>query len=243
MQHGYWATIDHWRTWNKFDGPVRDQVNRDGGLTGYTAAAIAIEYNLLQSLPWKGGFARFHTVACVVNKTANNIRDDATMKEKADATGELAKSLIKGTGVTKIPSSAASKLLWFVRPKGWTMFDRHAFNAVFERRPGKRSEDLKDFYDVLGSSRFGALAAEVVEIGLSNGVPLNGERVLDKLLMLRGAARLSENDTFGDGVRELGREFFNREPNENVEKAAMQIDKLLSSELPPKAKEPRSRRS
>ncbi|ASS56452.1 hypothetical protein [Rhizobium leguminosarum] len=231
MHHGFWATVDHWRTWESFDGPVRAQIVRDRELTGYTTAAIAIEYNLTNSLPWKGGFARFDRVAQRVNRIAETVEDSATMAVKRDAVVELADALQMDFALPAVPSSAASKLFWFVRPTGWTMFDKHAFNALFDKRSENRRQDLKDFYDVLIEMEFSQLGETVSMLAASDGISLNGDRVLDKLLMLRGSAKVIRETRFGDDLRRICRDYLESANNSALAAVASRLEDVLSVKL------------
>ncbi len=201
MTHGYWATIEHMRTWDSFDGPMREKVIQDGGLTGFTAAAIAIEYGLMNSLPWRGGFGRFPRVAKIVNRNAAGIPTSANMEDKLAAVTQVAEDIMREFELGKLPTSAASKLFWFVSPGDWTMFDKHAFNGLIKRKKKNRAEDMDAFYAKLSLCRFGHYADLVMREGAACGQALNGERLLDKYLMLSGSASKASEAEFGNRVR------------------------------------------
>ncbi len=225
---GFWAAIDHCRTWKAFDGPVLDRVMRDGGLTDYTAAAIAIEYNLMNSLPWRGGFARFDRIAAIVNEAAAPVADDAPMAGKRDAVVSLAQRLQREFSLPTCPYSASSKLFWFVRPSGWTMFDKHAFNGLFDRSRG-RGKDVPAFYDYLIEADFPGLSARVTAQGASRGVKLRGDQVLDKFLMFRGMEKKS-GATFRDRIKADCQKFLEAEGGAALEAVAKDMDALLHAD-------------
>lgn len=87
---GFLAVLDHLRTWERFDGPVRARIESEGGMTAYTAAAVSIEYGLMQSLPWKGGFNRFGTIAELVNRAADGLEISASLSSKCKVVTGLA---------------------------------------------------------------------------------------------------------------------------------------------------------
>lgn len=205
-RHAYWAIIDHLRTWNRFDRPVRLQIEADGGLTAYTASAIAIEYGLMQSLPWKGGFDRFRRIADIVNENAPPSAPGASLVDRCAIALRIAEKLQAKFTLPAAPCSAASKLYWFIRPEEWTMFDRHAFNALGMKSEGRKT-DMARFYALLEKAGFRDCGRRLDVAAASHGVEIDGNRILDKMLMLQGSAAVLRNRKFGENVRDECRRY------------------------------------
>lgn len=227
FRHGYWATIDHVRTWRLFDGPVRTEIVRDGKLTPYTTAAIAIEYNLLSSLPWKGGFDRFRTIADIVNEIVDDCSDDASLGEKLLAAQAIVVGLRERFSLKKGPYSAATKLLWFARPSRWTMFDRHAYNALFRDSSG-RANDVPRFYRQLEDAGFARACDKIKSIADKYQVTLVPERIIDKLLMLRGSAAIVRENRFGEVTRADCGQFVKTNVDKALHGAANEVEFALA---------------
>lgn len=224
---GFLAVLDHLRTWERFDGPVRARIESDGGLTAYTAAAVSIEYGLMQSLPWKGGFDRFRTVAELVNRAADGLDVSASLSSKCAVVTGLATQIHEKADGGSRPYSAASKLFWFVSPHHWTMFDQHAFRAIYRPDHG-REHDFPDFYKALDRLGFCSAADGLDEIARSLGMTAHGTRILDKLLMLRGTTGIERFEGFGAGVQRESAAFIRTMSPATID-AAMELGRTADS--------------
>lgn len=89
--------------------------------------------------------------------------------------------------------SAFSKLLWFLKPEGWALFDKYAQKGL--ARPNK-SLTFMPFYRRLDELNFMAVTDAMSTIIKASELPeLWPERIVDKYLMICGQ---SDYDTFVD---------------------------------------------
>ena len=110
------------------------------------------------------------------------------LHKTAQELSKVIKTIAKDNGGRQ-PISAATKVLWFLRPRGWTMFDRWAALGVL----GRHANNLKcmeDFYKTLEDRGFDACLQSLREElqGSPFGAQL-AERVIDKYLFLVGFSR------------------------------------------------------
>ena len=226
--------FEHLRSWAQFDDPISSDITKDGMLTWYTVAAIADEYFLTRTLPWKGGFVRFAKSAQIVNSATVEMRKATDLSERAEQVSSLAITIQQEFAMSKVPFSAASKLAWFACPKGWTMFDKHVFNALFRRSEG-RSKDFPRFYSHLQNNNFDGLCGKVSEVAAKHGVTLVANRVIDKWLMIRGAEEVKRERSFAVNVRKSCEDFqLSCSPQQR--EAAKAIGKMLEGQMPRESK-------
>jgi len=175
------AVIERARAHLCTDAPFLQRIRQDGKLTAATVEEIASEYLVRRNL---GKGNRLQEVA--------NHMNEAIASWPADLAGRAQWCLACATGMKSNlvlyhnPMSAVSKLAWFLRPKGWTLYDSFARNAV---RSGGASNPkrLIRFYNALERNGFQD-ASEKIETILSRTPwsQLNGARVLDSYMMLAG---------------------------------------------------------
>jgi hypothetical protein len=83
--------------------------------------------------------------------------------------------------------SAATKFMWFLKPNGWTVFDRFAAGGMGVAGHLSRVKQLRCFYQRLHDAGFGSLVAEMQAVIKGSLLPdLPSARILDTLLMARG---------------------------------------------------------
>jgi hypothetical protein len=97
---------------------------------------------------------------------------------------QSARKCFRSVGIKgRPPYSAISKLIWFMKPTDWTMFDKWAAAAVGVKS-GSAAEKFERFYSRIGSLGFSATAAAIArKLEAQNLSGLSGERVVDKFLM------------------------------------------------------------
>ena len=94
----------------------------------------------------------------------------------------------KTMGYTKkLEASAVTKFSWFAQPASWTVYDSLAARAM--RIEGTSADGcMLNFYRRLAERRFAEVAKEIQQVLDEHPwIDLHGTRVLDKLMMLRGA--------------------------------------------------------
>lgn len=86
------------------------------------------------------------------------------------------------------PASAASKVSWFVWPRGWTMYDRFAAKAVVGTPAESGLAKMERFYAALAMRGWDDALRQLRNVMSEFGCPaLLAERTLDKYLFLEGS--------------------------------------------------------
>ena len=184
----YQATVEHFRNSFGLDGHERLRLQQEP-LDGVAVRRIAKEYKFIQWIPRdKGQHADVNAdgVAQIVNQALPNWPQGLDARS-AFCAARANQAL--GAKYTVNPlMSGMTKLLWFVRPDGWTIYDRFAATGL-----GLGNADAitkaTHFYDNLNRRGFDEFAAEINGTLTQHGFDtLFGERIIDKLLMLAGGA-------------------------------------------------------
>lgn len=186
----WWAVIEHHRTWIAADGCYRREIE-GCGLTPELARHIAREYRVARTI---GAVVVANSgVSALVEAIKASPWPD-TMEDRAKRCIEIAdehktKSKTLGQGQKwHAPISAVTKLMWFLRPDGWTMFDRFARMGLI----GNRNDPIQ-FYRKLAAIDFTSLCDQLHVMCRRESFPdLYGERIVDKCLMFQGAGDSSD---------------------------------------------------
>ncbi|MPS68670.1 hypothetical protein ACLIMP_17460 [Novosphingobium aerophilum] len=121
-----------------------------------------------------------------------NYEENASLSQRGKA---LAEALAENhSAIAGTPASAASKVNWFLRPKGWTMFDRFVSIAVLGSHQSSVA-GMAQFFDALDKRDFAKKLAEVRQAIASPFPEILAERVIDKYLFLMGL-RYSQRKSF-----------------------------------------------
>jgi hypothetical protein len=175
------AVIERARAYLNTDAPFLERIRQDSKLTAATVNEIAAEYLVRRNL---GKEDRLQEIADHMNTEIASWPGDLVARAQWCLT--CAASIKARLDLHHTPCSAVTKLAWFLRPTGWTLYDSFARNAV--RSGGLSGPDkLARFYKSLEQHGF-LDAADKIETILS-GTPwshLNGARVLDAYMMLAG---------------------------------------------------------
>jgi len=188
-----WAVVEHHRTWSLFDGDARRVVEHDG-LDPLAVRKIAREYGVNRGIlktkdengkPIAGKDNSAKWLAEKISHAAGNWPE--SLQERAEACAEIARNASREGYTRGELASATTKIIWFCRPDGWTLFDRLAANGlgVPTRQSTKR---MLRFYTELSTRNF-LISANCINEILNDADfgELYGERVIDKFLMLVGA--------------------------------------------------------
>jgi len=108
--------------------------------------------------------------------------------------------------------SLATKLAWFVSPKGWTLYDNLAANALgaMAGTGRKKRTRWEHFYQILEQRRFIDCASAIdLTIAESSAPELFGERVIDKCLWLMGNVWVDAEREMDRLEHQISREPFN----------------------------------
>lgn len=183
-----WAVIENYHLWLFFDGPelVRVRENNEY-LTAQAVQRIAREYNVLQSTPQ--GTSKLKMAENIVRLLAREKRvHPNSLMARAERCAWLANEAQRLGYVRNREASAMTKLMWFLKPRGWTMFDRYAADAIGTNKHSSPIDRMKEFYSNLSERNFESAARRLGSALRENGWRgLHGERVVDKFLWLSEA--------------------------------------------------------
>jgi len=234
----WWAVIEHHRTWLAADGCYRREIEASG-LTPELARHIAREYRVARTV---GAVAAGDSGIGALVEAINASAWPNTLEDRANLCVDLAckhRKKSKEFGQSQkyhSPISAVTKLMWFLRPDGWTMFDRFARMGLI----GHQNEPL-EFYRKLASIDFTPLCDQLHEMCRREGFPdLYGERIVDKCLMFLGAGDSSD---FVRTSNMINRHYLGLLPHEAAERLrrlADTVGALLEQALLPNCCVPRS---
>ena len=192
----YWAVIEHYRTWLSFDGIELTRLKKTNvGLDKDAVRRIAREYQVNRGITGpKDKKKLVDKAAPWIAKTLNGTRWPTPIQDRAAVCADVAIKADRLNHTKGKAASAMTKLMWFLHPKGWTLFDRFVANAF--DIPGTGSvRRMQAFYTELDQRNFVQWATTLnADLGKSKrfGV-LFGERVIDKYLMLVGSDQAQIN--------------------------------------------------
>lgn len=185
------AVTAAYHVWMTNDGIEVDLVQAQGGLlTSADVSGIGRLYSITRTLP-KRTAAK---VADEINTLRGSLKADGLVKtaEACAAAAAAIAGLLPAQPDRKkkptVPYSAVSKLLWFARPAGWTMYDSFASKGLKARGSGK--DRFLDFYRRLESANFDNTIRHVRPKLQEQQLPaLLAERIIDYELMRRGGRK------------------------------------------------------
>lgn len=202
----YYATLHHLRGWLWFDQVELKMVAEAGGLTATSVRRIAVEYSVIRGMGSDlGEDAKANDKRDAVDGNAETLakllNDSLKKWKRADMSGrhlmcqELGRDKESGGVLRTNQVSAVTKLMWFLAPDDWTMFDtivsRGMRKTLKDARPkepraGRRSDSQK-YYDRLQLLGFGHAVREMRGILSKSVMPqLRAERIIDSYFLLMG---------------------------------------------------------
>ncbi len=212
------------------DGCYRKEIE-DRGLTPELASHISREYRVARTIGAVETDSGISALVRAINASAwpDTLEDRAQLciaiahehRKKSEALGKGQK--------WHAPVSAVTKLMWFLRPSGWTMFDRFARMGLI----GNRNDPLQ-FYRKLAEIDFTSLCDQLhLECRGKGFSDLYGERIIDKCLMFHGAG---DNSDFVRTSTMINRHYLSLQPLETAERLTRLADTttaLLETALMP----------
>lgn len=194
----YWATVDFYRSFLFEDGPLLETIaDNEGVLTPKTLSRIAVLYSVSRTIPSPPeGFERNHNIKLFARRVielADHWPEDLLSRAEAcrKAANDLAeqfelKDRTPGAPirVRGAPHSAVTKMIWFLKPTGWTVYDRYAGDAVL--LSGGNTEDRqRRFYSTIAQP-LAHWSHELRGPVAALHPKLHAERLIDKYLVLSG---------------------------------------------------------
>ncbi|RFB98002.1 hypothetical protein B5K08_05485 [Rhizobium leguminosarum bv. trifolii] len=191
----YWATIEHHRWWLCHDQVYLNLLAQEGQLRSWTVRLIAKAYGVNRGIPRAAdpdaGDPAATAIADVLGEAAHQF--SGTLSQRFAICAEILQQLPPGIRGAEPATpkfvSGTTKLMWFLRPSGWTMFDNFAANALGIAR-GKSSVRARLFYAALEKQGFSQKSEAGNAVIRASGIPeLHAERVIDKYLWLAGCTQ------------------------------------------------------
>lgn len=209
----YWSLIKYTRAWWASDGARLEVVREYQGLNTHLIRSITDEYNVVRSLP--GGYdisygdnekqgrkerVRFSEENDPVAEKIHTVIAEHLIKWNGDlnAKAEICITICNQLREIDVAPpnevfpfrnnalSATSKLVWFLRPTKWTMYDRFACAGLFGEDQTTNEKTFRAFYSELQRLKFLDYEAKLEQSfkgTVFEGVPAS--RILDTLLMER----------------------------------------------------------
>ncbi|MBK1666695.1 hypothetical protein CKO28_01375 [Rhodovibrio sodomensis] len=190
------AVLEHFRTMLGLDGAARQRI-RTSGLDGALVRRIAGEYKVGWGIPAGGE----HPVADIL--LARRARWPVSLTDRCEFCIKLADEAVRQECTHGQQVSAMTKLMWFLQPEGWTMFDALAADALGIAH-GSNIKRARRFYLTLEARDFLGAAQTINGVLAEHGADgLFGERILDKYMMLAARADQGSDVPWIRGLPEL----------------------------------------
>jgi hypothetical protein len=182
--------VEHARTFDGMDSPILRSLENNGGkLSSESVRQIATDYWVARNFP-ATVIDRYSKIADVVNDGAADWPE--AMSDRVDRCCTMIDAIKEKVGTKNRTVSAVTKFVWFVRPKHWLPFDRHAANGLISG--GAALPRMRRYFEHLDRSAFPTVCDRMNEILSDAGYSgLSGERIIDKALMVRGLRRKPSN--------------------------------------------------
>lgn len=184
----YWAVIEHYRSWLIDDGVLLKRLSQSGGkLDAVGVRRIAKIYKVNRGIP-KGDSGSDRVAAWIADRLNNEAAAwPGNLNDRARRCAEISAEAKNGGHVEKEIVSLVTKLMWFLRPKGWTVFDRLASQGIGIKET-RAPDRMEAFYRKLSESGFDKQADLINNmLKYTPFQHLFGERVIDKFLVLCGS--------------------------------------------------------
>lgn len=194
----YLAAVELYRTFLFEDGPVLETMAEAGGTMDHvTLSRIAQLYSVARTIPTPSdiGGPDVNREQFAKAMAALACQWPADFQSRAKACRDVAVQLENGfdrrlrqddfARKSSGPHSAVTKFIWFLKPEGWTVYDRLAADAVL-RSGGNTQERQARFYLTIDKplSHWAGKLRPILE---KFDKRLHAERLLDKFLLMQGA--------------------------------------------------------
>ena len=182
------ATIEHLRHWWASDGLFHHRIHMpDGAIDPVTVRQIFTAYGVNRGL-------RSGNEGLVAEILQDELQYwPEQLLDRAERARHIATKLsqtpgISGETITKgVLLSGVSKVVWFVRPQGWTLYDSFARRGLGSSLRATGRDEYEKYYNRLDFLRFPMAMDLAREVIAASPFPyLWPERIHDKYLMLCG---------------------------------------------------------
>lgn len=190
----YWATIEHHRWWLCHDQVYLNLLAKEGQLRPWIVRLIAKAYGVNRGIPRAADIGPSDPAATAIAEALGKAAPQfsGTLPQRFSICAEMLQQLpaaIRGGDPTPKFVSGTTKLMWFLKPAGWTMFDTFAADALGIPK-GRSFDRASHFYGRLEKLGFSQQSAAGNALIQASEIPeLHAERVIDKYLWLSGCTQ------------------------------------------------------
>lgn len=182
---GYWAVIEHAKTWPK-DEEILNRTRSNGGfLSVDDAKKVARDYKFARTFR---GVAKRGYAEIVSKLNGVDILQGQTIQQRL-ARAEAVTREIANLDYSLNPSGI-SKWLWFRAPDNWYIYDQQAAAAVGAER--STLTGMKGFYAILHACDVQDVHDKIRSVIDRAGATFRAERIIDKFLWLKGDPEAAE---------------------------------------------------
>ncbi len=192
----YHATIRYYRSWLSFDGVWSKYIkSKSGKLDSHAFRAITNEYKVARCVKKKsepnGLVDALNGKIVDWPSSPENILERQKFCTKFTDENRKFFSQRKGNGIWA--GSLVTKLVWFLRPDGWTVFDSYASKGIGLKSSLKTRCKMREFYEKLDQAGFHELQSKMQSrIGEATKFDFPAARIIDLALMLKGGFVVAE---------------------------------------------------
>jgi hypothetical protein len=183
------AFIAYCRQWYGFDGPYLNLITSAGKIESRWVRPIATEYKVNRGIVRDvAEVGQNENNSCRFARVLNESHVDwpAGLGEQAEKCIEIAETWHNGRIVHGLQLAAATKFMWFLKPRHWTVYDRFAARGLGMKGTSSRDR-MRKFYKVLELRGFRDACdsiSEILDRFELKAIP--STRVIDMLLMMQG---------------------------------------------------------
>lgn len=196
----YWATIEHHRWWLCHDQVYLNLLAKEGQLRPWIVRLIAKAYGVNRGIPRAADTGLSDPAATAIAEALGKAAPQfsGTLPQRFSICAEMLLQLptaIRGGDPTPKFVSGTTKLMWFLKPAGWTMFDSFAADALGIPK-GRSFDRASRFYELLEKLGFSQRLETGNALIQASEIPeLHAERVIDKYLWLSGCTEAAREKT------------------------------------------------
>ena len=233
----YWATIENYRWWLANDQIYLQLIAERGKFSANIVRTIAKAYGVNRGIPSSEDKKADETAAKIAD-VLNNFDVAAFGRLGLSDKVKLFRETIEAMPMNQDGKarknttfvSGTSKLIWFLAPDGWTMFDRLAADGIGIAKSGSSMARAEKYYAVLADRGFEEKTRRIREtLDQSDFRDLHPERLIDKFLWLAGC----EEEMRDNSILTLGfyRNGLFPEVGRKLDNLATKIADTLQSDL------------
>ena len=193
----YWAALAYARWWIGVDAPFLGALGVHNGFTAPLLRRVAVRYNVNRGILQtdEDGDPAAQGIVALIHKAREQATWPSSLIDRAAKCVQLAEDAQRQKCTATLQVSGISKFMWFLRPQGWTLFDRFAVAGMGVPSSWSRRNQFEAFYERLDRAGFGDVIGRIEPQVAASCLPdLPASRIVDALLMARGRRGSSEHE-------------------------------------------------